>query len=220
MKKENNGRVRFVSAEEEKKLRAAIPSDRQVELDIALNTGMRLSEQYRTEWQHVDFEHRILTVTGTKTGDTRHIPLNDAALCAFRKLEKKKTSNYVFLRVPGHGANGGTGVKSPREWFDDAVDQAGLENLTWHAPRHTFASRLVMAGVDIRTVAELMGHKTIQMTMRYCASRTGTQARRGAEARRVQSNGGEKCGNLSSSAPRGATESNSHRNSHRRESRF
>jgi hypothetical protein len=42
-----------------------------------------------------------------------------------------------------------------------------MEDFTWYCLRHTFASRLVMAGVDIRTVAELMGHKTIQMTMRY-----------------------------------------------------
>jgi integrase len=167
MKKEDNGRVRFLSTEEETKLRAAIPADRRVELDIALNCGLRLSEQYRTEWRHVDFENRILSVEDTKTSDTRHIPLNDAALAAFRALEKKKTGNSVFLRVPGHGADSRTGVKSPREWFDDAVEKAKLEKITWHALRHTFASRLVMSAVDIRTVAELMGHKTIQMTMRY-----------------------------------------------------
>lgn len=44
---------------------------------------------------------------------------------------------------------------------------ARIADFTWYCMRHTFASRLVMAGVDIRTVAELMGHKTIQMTMRY-----------------------------------------------------
>ena len=47
------------------------------------------------------------------------------------------------------------------------MESAGIENFTWHCLRHTFASRLVMAGVDIRTVAELMGHKSLQMTMRY-----------------------------------------------------
>ena len=47
------------------------------------------------------------------------------------------------------------------------VKKAGVNNFTWHDLRHTFASRLVMAGVDITTVAALMGHKKIQMTMRY-----------------------------------------------------
>jgi len=52
-------------------------------------------------------------------------------------------------------------------WFTEAVCEVKLENFTWHDLRHTFASRLVMAGVDIRTVQELMGYKSITMTMRY-----------------------------------------------------
>ena len=51
--------------------------------------------------------------------------------------------------------------------YTSAVKEAGIENLHFHDLRHTFASRLVMAGVDIRTVQELMGHKTISMTLRY-----------------------------------------------------
>jgi site-specific recombinase XerD len=47
------------------------------------------------------------------------------------------------------------------------VRKAKLDNFTFHCIRHTFASRLVMAGVDLRTVQELMGHKTISMTVRY-----------------------------------------------------
>jgi site-specific recombinase XerD len=52
-------------------------------------------------------------------------------------------------------------------WFNDAVREANVKDFKWHDLRHTFASRLVMAGVDIRTVQELMGHKSITMTMRY-----------------------------------------------------
>ncbi|HEY5211977.1 MAG TPA: tyrosine-type recombinase/integrase, partial [Acidobacteriaceae bacterium] len=48
-----------------------------------------------------------------------------------------------------------------------AVDRAGLKDYTWHCNRHTFASRLVMAGVDLHTVGELLGHRTAQMTKRY-----------------------------------------------------
>ena len=55
----------------------------------------------------------------------------------------------------------------PRGWFKVALADAGIANFHWHDLRHTFASRLVMAGVDIRTVQELMGRKTIQVTMRY-----------------------------------------------------
>ena len=51
--------------------------------------------------------------------------------------------------------------------FQNAVKRAKLEDFHFHDLRHTFASRLIMAGVDIRTVQELMGHKTIAMTLRY-----------------------------------------------------
>lgn len=54
-----------------------------------------------------------------------------------------------------------------KHWFEPAVSEAGVRDFTWYCLRHTFASRLVMAGVDLRTVAELMGHQQIQMTMRY-----------------------------------------------------
>ena len=59
------------------------------------------------------------------------------------------------------------GVVEPRCWFEPAVKARGLTAFSWHCLRHTFASRLVIAGVDIRIVQELMGHKTISMTARY-----------------------------------------------------
>jgi integrase len=61
----------------------------------------------------------------------------------------------------------GTPYRSFRSAFELAVRKAGLENFTFHDLRHTFASRLVMAGVDLPTVKELMGHKDITMTLRY-----------------------------------------------------
>jgi integrase len=171
MKKENNIRLRFFDPKEEERLRAVIRRDypsREVDLDVALNTGVRMSEQYRIEWQDVDLERRILTVPTSKTGGGRHIPLNDAAVSAFQSLAKEGGNNrFVFLRTPGHGAGRGERVKCPRAWFEDAVEKAGVVGVTWHGLRRTFASRLVMRGVDIRTVADLLGHATIQMTMAY-----------------------------------------------------
>jgi site-specific recombinase XerD len=67
----------------------------------------------------------------------------------------------VFVNIHGEPL---TGYK---HWFNPAVREAGIKDFTWYCLRHSFASRLVMAGADLRTVAELMGHKTIQMTMRY-----------------------------------------------------
>jgi len=73
-------------------------------------------------------------------------------------------------------------------WFEIAVEAAGIENFTWHCLRHAFASRLVMAGVDIRTVAELMGHKSLQMTMRYAHLAPQHNAQAVAKLDRVASN--------------------------------
>ena len=80
-------------------------------------------------------------------------PLNTPALAALKKLRSNGSQVFAF--------------KGYKHWFDKAVANAKIDDFTWYSLRHSFASRLVMAGVDIRTVAELMGHQTIQTTMRY-----------------------------------------------------
>jgi site-specific recombinase XerD len=157
---EDNARIRFLSPDEEAKLRISIKAEcpeRIAELELALNTGIRLSEQYRLRWEDVSFARRTLTIPRSKNGATRHVPLNKGALSALESLEKR-TGGAEF--VCG-------GATEPRRWFEPVVKASGLEKFTWHCLRHTFASRLVMAGVDIRTVQELLGHKTIAMTVRY-----------------------------------------------------
>ena len=163
-KTENNGRVRFLSADEERRLREAITNPRQLAaLEISIHTGMRMSEQFGLLWRQVDLDKRLVTLPKTKNGRTRHIPLNAVAVAAFEalKVEGQGKASPVFPNAAGEA------ISSPRGWFEDAVTRAGLADFTWHCNRHTFASRLVMHGVDLRTVGELMGHTTIQMTMRY-----------------------------------------------------
>jgi site-specific recombinase XerD len=101
----------------------------------------------------------------TKNGDLRTIPLNAVALGALRELRgpgNPKGSDPVFPSV-----RSGDSLQGARGWFPAALEAAEIENYSWHCNRHTFASRLVMAGVDLRTVAELLGHRTLQMVMRY-----------------------------------------------------
>jgi integrase len=125
---------------------------------------MRRGEQYsRIDWTCVDLLRRDLYIPQSKNGSSRHIPLNAESLAAFREM---------YARTRGQGPifiskRGGERLLGPRHWFEDAVAEANLRDFTWHDLRHTFASRLVMSGVDLRTVAELLGHKKIQMTMRY-----------------------------------------------------
>jgi integrase len=169
-KREDDGRVRFLNQYapyEEVRLREVVAAKfagHMPELDVALNTGMRRSEQYlRTDWTCVDLLRRDLYIPQSKNGQSRHIPLNAEALAAFQELYQcSGGEGPIFASL-----RGGERLLGPRHWFDDAIREAGVKNFTWHDLRHTFASRLVMAGVDLRTVAELMGHKKIQMTMRY-----------------------------------------------------
>jgi integrase len=161
------GRVRFLSAEEEVNLRNVILAKyakHLPEFEIALNTGMRRKEQYvRIDWSCVDFVQENLFIPQSKTGTSRNIDLNEEAIAAFKTLhERKKGKGPIFAAERGSKA-----LKGGRQWFEDALAEAKVENFTWHCLRHTFASRMVMAGVDLRTVADLMGHASIQMTMRY-----------------------------------------------------
>jgi site-specific recombinase XerD len=104
----------------------------------------------------------IITIPTSKHGEKRHVPINSAARNALETLWQRRAA-------PGYVCHGTEGLRRRdwRRWFEEALEVAALQNFRWHDLRHTFASRLVMAGVDLRTVQELMGHKTISMTVRY-----------------------------------------------------
>ena len=103
----------------------------------------------------------------TRNGSDRFVTLNSAAVEVLKGLKKR----HEELALPPDStlfhSKRDELIKNPRQWFATALDQAKIEGVTWHTLRHTFASRLVMAGVDLKTVQELMGHKTIAMTARY-----------------------------------------------------
>lgn len=171
-RREDNGRIRWLSAEEETRLTAAIQDRFPAELPaflLALHTGMRRSEQYRLTWNCVDFERRQITIPKTKNGSIRYVPLDNTAIQALLALrDRGKGSGPVMVAAAsGHGYSQGHALKTPREWFAASCKLAVVPDFTWHCLRHSFASRLIMAGAALRTVQELMGHKTIAMTCRY-----------------------------------------------------
>ena len=169
---EDNARIRWLSSDEEIRLRAAVATHYLNELpalDLSLHTGMRRKEQYGLTWDCVDFARRQLTIPRSKHGGIRYIPLDDTARAALRQLHRRGNGvgPVMIAAQGGHGYAKGHAVKQPREWFASACQLAAVANYTWHANRHTFISRLIMAGVPLRTVQELAGHKTITMTCRY-----------------------------------------------------
>jgi integrase len=155
-KTENNEKVRFLSDEEERNLLRTADPRFHSHLLLSIHTGIRMSEQYSLKWSQIDFEGRQIYLPRTKNGNPRDVPLNGTALSALERLRRESDGDLVFPNA-----------ESPRGWFLAAIERARINDYTWHCNRHTFASRLVMAGVDLHTVGELLGHRTAQMTKRY-----------------------------------------------------
>ncbi len=159
---ENNRRIRFLTDSEEASLRDAIRShfpEHEAELTISLNTGMRLSEQYKLTWKDIDFERREINLDRTKNGSPRMIPMNDAVMEAMEGFASRSPSTSPEARV--------FAIKNPNVWFKPAIAQAKIEDYRWHDNRHTFCSRLAMRGHDLKVIQQLAGHKTIEMSARY-----------------------------------------------------
>jgi len=169
--------IRYLTADEEAAIRAGMRDSNpdvdaptcpggslagiEAEMDLALNTGLRSGEQFLLTWDLIDLERGILTVPKEGKTGRRFIPINSACRAALLQLhEQSNGSAYVCYRTDSPEDR-----RSDR--FRAITAKAGVVNFRWHDLRHTFASRLVMAGVDLRTVQQFLGHTTIVTTMRY-----------------------------------------------------
>ena len=159
----------FVREEEIPLLIDACPAHLKPVVIFALQTGMRRGEILNLQWQDVSFdkgERGLITVRKTKNHETRYIPMTPLVRETLQDLPRNiasgKDASFVFARPDGEG------IKSIRNGFEAAVRRSKLgKHIRFHDLRHTFASLLVMKGVDLRTVAKLMGHRDIRVTMRY-----------------------------------------------------
>lgn len=134
---------------------------------LALNTGLRRGEMFNLKVGDVNLKERFLTVqgSGSKSGKTRHIPLNDEAfstLVTWINQEGLRRGDYLFISpITGRRFN-----NINKSWRG-LIQEAKIKHFRFHDIRHTFASKLVMRGVDLYTVKELLGHSSIEMTQRY-----------------------------------------------------
>ena len=161
----DNGRVRFLSNEERVRFLAAMDAikddSRQAHLWLpvltAYYTGLRLGEINALSKSNIDLERRLLTVPGvsSKSGKTRHVPIHDELAAALRERWRELPERGLLY------------LGRPKRSWKTLMEAARLENFTFHCLRHDFASRLVMAGVDLRTVQSLLGHASPMMTVRY-----------------------------------------------------
>lgn len=163
MRRENNARLRFLSRDEYKKLSDIVLRDcpnQHPAFVVSIYTGMRWGEQFSLTWNQVDLRRRIIRLTETKNGSARNVPLNSIALDALKKQQ---------TMVPHRGADRVFPEAGDycRFWFEPAIKDAKITDYTWHNNRHTFCSWLAIAGVSIKEIQTLAGHKTITMAARY-----------------------------------------------------
>ena len=130
-----------------------------------LHTGLRFGEACSLAWSNVDLTTALLTVRGetSKSQITRHIPLNKTVLDALKTWRPEQVDSAAFV-FPGKDGERLVDIKTS---WREVLKAASIAGFRVHDLRHSFASRLVQAGVDLNTVRELLGHADIKMTLRY-----------------------------------------------------
>lgn len=131
---------------------------------LSINTGLRQGELFSLHWNNINFEHAVLTVGGdnAKSGKTRHVPLNVIALQVLKNWQEQASAKGLVFQ-----SYSGVQFDNVKKSWMSLLKAAEIENFRWHDMRHHFVSKLVMAGVDLNTVRELLGHADIKMTLRY-----------------------------------------------------
>ncbi len=178
--KEPKGRTRFLTAEEEEKLMKALGPVYAAWARLAILTGLRQEEQFTLRWTDVNLKQGLITLPATKAGDVQYVPLSEDARAILHDMDakaavaeaeaianekKRKRSEWVLP-----SKNPATHL-DPRHFYRrvylPAVKAAGLEDVTWHTLRHTFASRLAMSNHTEGTIATLLRHSSTALVRRY-----------------------------------------------------
>jgi integrase len=160
--REDNSRVRYLDDSERKTLLNACPDWLKNIVEVAMFTGIRRKELFGLMWKDVDLARGQMAVRETKNSEVRYLPISSELVKTLTRIPKELGNPYVFARQDGSWP-----INFRKEW-DRTIRRSGLKDFHLHDLRHTFASYLIMAGgADIKTVQELLGHKTLQMTLRY-----------------------------------------------------
>ncbi len=173
---ENDGRVRFLDAEERARLFDACKASQYPRLYamalMAMKTGARRGELLALTWRDMDLDAGIARLAKTKNGDRRTLVLLPDVVEALRPFKSSDPARYVFgsvrskYQVP-------TSIDSA---FRDAMERAKIRNFKFHDLRHCCASYMAQAGVPLNVIAEVLGHRKLDMTRRYAHLTTQTKA--------------------------------------------
>lgn len=161
------GRVRYLDDDERFRLLQACKesSNRQLHICVilALSTGMRQGELMGLKWTDVSLRDKFIILHETKNGERRRVPLVGYALELLQEHSKVRRLDTDLL-FPGKNPEKPIDLRKP---FDNALKQAEIADFRWHDLRHCTASYLAMNGASLAEIAEVLGHKTLQMVKRY-----------------------------------------------------
>lgn len=175
--REPRGRVRYLDDDERTRLldacRASSSPDLYPAVVLALSTGARHGEIFGLRWKDIDFDRRVAVLHETKNGERRILPLAPPSfgLLQERAKVRRLDTDLVFpgrrrRSVPGEPPKPPAPIDL-RAPFETALKQAGIKDFRWHDLRHSAASYLAMNGASLAEIAEVLGHKTLQMVRRY-----------------------------------------------------
>lgn len=162
----DNRRERFLTAEEAGRLLAAAERSPNPQLKVIVHllllTGARVSELLHAEWDHFDMERRLWLIPMSKTGKSRYVPLAQTAIDVIEQIPSLEGSPYLLPNPE----TGKPYVTLKRAW-QSTRKEAKLRDLRIHDLRHSAASFMINAGIDLFAVGRVLGHADHKSTMRY-----------------------------------------------------
>ena len=174
LKTADNKRVRFLSDEEAGLLLDELKNRSQQLHDIcqlSLYTGMRMGEIFNLSWNDIDLEHENISIKDPKSGESRNAYITPPLSKLFQRIKDNgyKADGLVFK------SSNGKKIREISNVFNRVTEKLGLnknvtdqrDKVVAHTLRHTFASWLAMQGEPIITIQKLMGHSSLEMTLRY-----------------------------------------------------
>ena len=165
-KKKPNGRVRFLSEDEIKKLISACEEHSEtlhLFVLMAISTGGRYNEIRTVKIENIDFKNEIFHFIDTKNNESRGVPAHKSVLEKLKEYIKINNieSGYIFSK------NKNDKLIYLKGSFENVIKKIGIEDFRFHDLRHTCASYLAMNGASLLDIAEILGHKTLNMVKRY-----------------------------------------------------
>jgi|TARA_Y100000294_G_scaffold36327_1_gene31823 integrase len=154
-----------LSKDEEKKLLDNSPEWTKQIIIFSLNTGLRLGELTGLEWSRVNIFNKTILIDNSKNGEQRTIPLNKYALDVVKQRLRVKSLKYDYVFINRYSWK--INPNSLRDAFRKILRKVEITDFRLHDLRHSFATRLTQADVDLYKISKLLGHKDIKMTQRY-----------------------------------------------------